>query len=104
MKKLKQNFWQLSLSVIWLMIVFLISCKPSSDSKPSETLQEPKDTLKIPTDTVKADTLKKDTTAQVVVPKKKKKKIINKPVVEQPSPVCKYGVRRDPNKIVEEKN
>lgn len=105
MKKLKQNFWQVSLSLIWLMIVFLISCKPSSDSKPSETTpQEPKDSLKTQAEPVKADTLKKDTTAQVVVPKKKKKKIINKPPVDQPNPVCKYGVRRDPNKIIEGNN
>jgi hypothetical protein len=95
MRKFKQNVWRISLSMMWMVIVFLISCKPSTDSKASETTpQEPKDTLKAQTDTVKADTIKKDTTAQVVVPKKKKKKIINKPVIEQPGPVCKYGVIR----------
>lgn len=105
MKKLKQNFWRLSLSMMWLVIVFLISCKPGSDSKPSETTpQEPKDSLKTQADTVKADTLKKDTTAQVVVPKKKKKKIINKPPIEQTHPVCKYGVMRDPNIKIEGNN
>ncbi len=102
MRKIKQNVWRISLSMMWMVIVFLISCKPNSEPKTSETVpQEPKDTLKTQADTAKTDTIKKDTTAQVVVPKKKKKKVINKPVIEQPGPVCKYGVIRKVEPIIE---
>ncbi len=102
MRKFKQNVWRISLSMMWMVIVFLISCKPSTETKTTEsTPAEPKDTVKSQADTVKVDTLKKDTTAQVVVPKKKKKKVINKPVIEQPGPVCKYGVIRKVEPIVE---
>lgn len=93
MKKLKQNVWRLSLSMMWLVIVLLISCKSNKEVKPLESaLPDSKDSLKTQVEPVKTDTLKKDTTAKVVVPKKKKKIIINTPKPTDPGPVCKYGV------------
>lgn len=100
MRTVKQKVWRVSLRMMWMVIVFLIACKPNQDKKSVESTEntEKKDTVE-ETSPVVVDTIKKDTIAQVkVVPKKKplprKDTIVIKPRPTDPGPVCKYGVMR----------
>ena len=100
MKTAKQKIWRISLRMMWMVIVFLIACKPNQDKKNVESTDtiEKKDTVKETTQVIK-DTIKKDTVAQVkVIPKKKP--IYKKPKPVDPGPVCKYGVIRKENKPI----
>ena len=107
MKKIKRNFWQLSLRMMWLVIVFLISCKSNQDSKANEDSKQPENHDSVAQKTTGmqplSDTLNKDTAKTVAIPVKKKQetkpKVINEPNLADPGPVCKYGVIRKKNRI-----
>ena len=112
MKKIKQNFWRLSLKITWLIIVFLISCKSNKDSKTNDdsTLSQNKDSIAKKTTEMQplSNTLNKDTVKTVAIPVKKKQKpkptVINEPKLTDPGPVCKYGVIRKEGIIASERN
>jgi len=101
MKRIKQKAWRLSLKLMWLAIVFLVSCRSNQEQK-NTAAPEPQG-AKDSTKTAQTEAVK-DTIKQIEEPnpiakpiKKKpiaKKDTLNKPIRQDPGPVCKYGVIR----------
>lgn len=103
MKRIKQKAWRLSLKLMWLAIVFLVSCRSNQEQKEttSDTPTKKQDSVTVGTNETQPlrDSVKDTEEAKPVAKPIKKKPIakkdtINKPIRQDPGPVCKYGVIR----------